>query len=266
MPNQTATEMSTVRDEDGIYRDLVRRIRVQRGLHRYYELRTRFSATLIRVINIVLPAHIVFFVFSDITTFSRYVPWLTPFVVEIFIGVAGFILFITSILTEVFKGDRRHLDHRRAIERCAELLQEIKLCDLQAMSGKMRGEAFENFHKRYLQITVTSPTFTDKQFERASAYLLRQKALKLARRENPFAHPWRIRKIALSKVKEVLEDEEFELNRLSSATGLPSQDSPHTATVTSGSAGATEGGNNRDEHEGEVKNGRLVNAENSGDS
>lgn len=228
MPHPAATEMSTVRNEDGIYRGLVRKIRVQRGLHRYYELRTRFSATLIRVINIVLPAHIVFLVFSDLTTLKQYIRWLTPIVVELLIGGAGFVLFVTSILTEVFKGSQRHLDHRRAIERCTELLQEIELCDLQSMSAKMRGEAFENFHKRYLQITVTSPTFTDKQFERATSYLLRSKALKLARRENPFAHCWQIRRIARSKVKDILEDEEFELNVLPRSAGYSSTGSAKT--------------------------------------
>ncbi len=222
MPKESTTEPVPVhvRSEESIYVDLVKKIRLQRGLHRYYELRTRYVATTIRIINIVLPAHIVFLVFSDLTSLTHLVRWLTPAVVEITIGGAGFVLFITSLVTEVFKGDKRHLDHRRAIERYNELLQEIELSDFSGRSAKMRSELFESYHKRYLQITVTSPTFTDKQFETAMTYLIRSKALKLARKENPFASPWHARKIARTKVPEVLSDEtdplyELPLNRRS---------------------------------------------------
>ncbi|WP_455381459.1 hypothetical protein [Salinispira pacifica] len=214
MQRESPTEIMPNRSDESIYVDLVKKIRLQRGLHRYYELRTRYVATVIRVINIVLPAHIVFLVFSDITSLSSVIRWLTPAVIKFTIGGAGFVLFITSLVTEVFKGDRRHLDHRRAIERYSELLQEIELSDFGGRSAKMRGELFESYHKRYLQITVTSPTFTDKQFEVAMTYLIRSKALKLARKENPFASPWQARRIAKRKVPEVLSDESDPLYEL----------------------------------------------------
>lgn len=76
-----------------------------------------------------------------------------------------------------------------------------------AKSARMRSETFENFNKRYLQITVTSLTFTDKQFERGMVYLLRSKATKSARKEQPFAPFWQIRKFAKEKVGEILSDE-----------------------------------------------------------
>ncbi|HUX11685.1 MAG TPA: hypothetical protein VMW87_01580 [Spirochaetia bacterium] len=214
MPKEAVAPTVPSRSDETIYLDLVNKIRLQRGLHRYYELRTRYVATAIRVVSIVLPAHIVFLVFSDLTSLTSHVKWLTRGVIEITIGAAGFILFVTSLVTEVFKGDRRHLDHRRAIERYSELLQEIELLDFSGRSAKMRAELFDSFHKRYLQITVTSPTFTDKQFESAMTYLVRSKALKLARKENPFASNRQVRKIARSKVPEVLADESDPLYRL----------------------------------------------------
>ncbi len=192
--------------DEFLYQDLVKKVRLQRGLHRYYELRTRFTATFVKIIDIVLPAHIVFLVFSDLTSLSSYLKWLTPVTIELLIGASGFILFVTSVLTEVFKGDSRHLDHRKAIERYTELLQEIQLTEAKAKAGRTRAEMFESFNKRYLQITVTSPTFTDKQFERAMVYLLRSKAVKSARKENPFAPFWQVPRIARSKVAEILED------------------------------------------------------------
>jgi len=118
---------------------------------------------------------------------------------------------VVNILTEVFKGDLRHLEHRKAIERYTELLREIEMLESpegkSAKSAKIRPETFENFNKRYSQIAVTSPTFTDKQLERGMVYLLKSKATKSARKEQPFAPFWRIRKAAKGKVNEILTDE-----------------------------------------------------------
>lgn len=181
-----------------------------------YELQTRYVSTVIRIVNIVLPAHIIFLALSDIASLGKYVAWLTPMNVELTIGISGFALFVVNILTEVFKGDLRHLEHRKAIERYTELLQEIIMSESPsaegtsvkpAKSARMRSETFENFNKRYLQITVTSLTFTDKQFERGMVYLLRSKATKSARKEQPFAPFWQIRKFAKEKVGEILSDE-----------------------------------------------------------
>ena len=196
---------------DEMWNELIKKIRLQRGLHRCYELQTRYVSTVIRIVNIVLPAHIIFLAFSDIASLSKYISWLTPMNVELTIGVSGFALFVVNILTEVYKGDLKHVEHRKAIERYSELLQEINISDSPqghvGKSARMRSETFENFNKRYLQITVTSPTFTDKQFERGMVYLLKSKAIKSARKEQPFARFWQVRKIAKGKVAEIIDDE-----------------------------------------------------------
>jgi len=227
MPEELMTQVVPSRTDENIYQDIVRKIRLQRGIHRYFELRTRFTATLVKVINIVLPAHIVFLVFSDLTSLTGYVAWLTPMRVELLIGGAGFILFVTSVLTEVFKGDQRHTEHRRAIERYTELLQEVELMDFRGKSAKMRGESFQNLHKRYLQTTVTSPTFTDKQFDRAMGYLLRSKAIKMARKEQPFASPWKIRRLAKRKVNDILQDPTDPLYGFPYRARRPEEESAH---------------------------------------
>ena len=196
---------------DEMWNELIKKIRLQRGLHRCYELQTRYISTVIRIVNIALPAHIIFLAFSDLASLNRYISWLTPVNVELTIGVSGFALFVVNVLTEVYKGDLKHVEHRKAIERYTELLQEITISGApqggSGKSAKMRSETFENFNKRYLQITVTSPTFTDKQFEKGMVYLLKSKATKSARKENPFAPFWQIRKIAKDKVSDILDDE-----------------------------------------------------------
>jgi hypothetical protein len=206
MPDELSFPTIANRSDSCLYEGLLRKIRLQRGLHRYYELRTRRTANLVKSLNIILPAHIVFLVFSDVAALSSHLHWLTPQLIGGLIGATGFILFVTSVLTEVFKGDQRHLDHRQAIENLAELLQEIEISDVRDKSPEMRRDLFENFNKRYRQITITSPKFTDKQFDRAVAYLLRSKARKLARKENPFANWLMLDKLAKRKVAEVLAD------------------------------------------------------------
>jgi len=37
-------------------------------------------------------------------------------------------------------------------------------------------------------------------------YLLRSKAIKMARKEQPFASPWKIRRLAKRKVNDILQD------------------------------------------------------------
>lgn len=201
-----------------IYMELTKKIRLQRRLHRCYELRTRYSATLIRVVNIVLPAEVIFLVLSKLTSLSRFVTWLTPLAMQIAIGAAASVLFIANLLTEVFESDRRPLLHRAAIDRLTELLDEITAHDWQSKSKRAREESYDHFNKRFLQIATSSPTFTDRQFHRAVVYSLRTKATNMARKEAPFAPFWTVRRIAKRKVAEVVSDRQdplFEVSKRS---------------------------------------------------
>lgn len=191
---------------DETYASLTKKIRLQRRLHRCYELRTRFTAKTIRIVNIILPAEVMFLVLSKITSLQRYVMWLTSIDVQIAIGAAASILFVVNIVTEVLESDRLHLEHRKAIDRLTELLEEIANLDWSTKSKKAQNEAYDHFNKRFFQIATTSPTFTDKQFQRGMVYVLRSKALKMARKEAPFAPFWQVRKIAKEKVYEVIDD------------------------------------------------------------
>jgi hypothetical protein len=82
--------------------DLVRKIRLQIGVHSFYESRTRKVATIHKTINIILSTMISLLAFSDVSLMSTYIDFLDPDLTRFTIGVFAFLLFLENVLVEVF--------------------------------------------------------------------------------------------------------------------------------------------------------------------
>jgi hypothetical protein len=168
------------------------------------EHRTRIGSTIFKTLNIVLPAVIALLAFSDINYVSTYLPWLTEGLVRLTIGIFGFLLFLVDVLAEVFDVSEKHAKHREAINLYSDLLRDLRTVKLDNESPEMRDKILQVFNQRYLQTTITTVNLTHKEFTKAEAHYLRYRAERHARRDDPFAWPWKVRKVAKQKAKDLL--------------------------------------------------------------
>lgn len=176
--------------------DLIRKIKLQRGVHSYFEQRSKMQSIFIKSILIVLPAMLTFIAFSDFDFLKIYLPTITENSIRLIIGSLSFILFITGILSEVFNISVVYERHREAIEQYSELLRNMK-----EQKSNLTEEQITNFNQRYFSISTNSIHISSKKFIRGEKFHLKNQVLRAVMKKNPFKCKWQIRKQALKDFK-----------------------------------------------------------------
>jgi hypothetical protein len=192
---------------DKLRTDLVRKIRLQRGVHDVFEGKARALLTAQKTINVVFTAFITLIVFADFGLIGKILPHFSGQPASITVGVISFIIFVMNALADVFGLSSRYTDHLRAIQLYSDLLRDIKQSKVNTYDSVTEREVLMQLNDRYMQITFSSLNVGGRRFVHGETIYLRRRALRLAKKEAPFAYWWTIRKRAQELVSECLDKE-----------------------------------------------------------
>ena len=181
-----------------LLQDVIRKIRIQRGLHAVFEQRTKSLSVFLKVINISLSSLVATLAFSDTQILRILLPFIDSSLVLLYIGGIGFLLFIGNILIEVFSIHQHHQEHRMAIELFTSLLREIK--EKLQDSDVNQSSLAEIYNQRYLQVVTNTRKFTNRQYSKSHPKYVRSNCRRLVLKKNPFIRPWKIREAAIANV------------------------------------------------------------------
>lgn len=173
--------------------DISWKIDLQRDVHAYYEIKWKRYSIFIKTILIVFPAFLTFAAFSDFNFLQIFLPSLTEHVLRLSIGLISFVLFLVGVVSELFGVVIRHEQHRDAIEKYSELRREIR-----EVEQEITNEQLRSFNQRYIAISNSSLSLSTAEYRKAVGYRLRDKALRGARKRDPFGSWWAIRKSAIA--------------------------------------------------------------------
>jgi len=187
--------------EMALRRDLVRKIRQQRGVHDQLADAVRWQIAVLKTSNVIVTAFMSLVVFADFGLILKLAPQLSGFVVSLTVGCAAFLLFVANALADTFNIHERHASHQRTIHQLSELLRDVRKAYLESLPPEQAKPILHQLNERYMHIMAASENVGTRQFELAQAAYLRQQARRLARKEDPFASWFTVRKRAREKVK-----------------------------------------------------------------
>ena len=205
MTNTTLGNTGSANDK--LRSDIVRKIRLQRGVHDVFEDKTRTILVAQKLINVVMTAFITLIVFADFGLIGILLPQYSGQPVMIIVGVVSFVLFVMNAIADVFGISDQHTGHLRAIQLYADLLRDIKQSYYDSDDMAISTDMLQQFNDRYMQITFSSLNVGGRRFERGLAIYLRRRAIRLAIKENPFENWWERRKRAGKLVPVCLDRE-----------------------------------------------------------
>lgn len=183
--------------------DLLRKAKLQRGVHSYFEEQTQAFAIAWRIGALVVPAIMAFVAIADSTILAMVGIEMDAERARAILGVLGVIWFVVSVLADTFGIQERHREHRRAVERYTELLRDLKKAPI---SDEEDASLLAQYEKRYLEIAESSRKVMDSCFDKGEAGYRRRQARRAARREHPFAMPWTLEKLARKKAQQLVSD------------------------------------------------------------
>jgi hypothetical protein len=182
--------------------DLIRKIRLHRGVHDVHLDKNRALLNFLKVFNIVSSSIITLVIFADFGLIKVIFPNLNNFWVMLVVGFISFFLFLLNSIINSFNIDHCEFEHGRAIELLSDLLRDIRKIDFESIEDKSKELLINQFNDRYMQITFSTINIGGRKFEKANAIYLKRQARKLAIKENPFQNSIQIRQLAIQKVKE----------------------------------------------------------------
>ena len=146
--------------------DMIWKARLRRGVHAYHERYTQRISRLVKTLNIVLSAFLLFLVFSDLTPLSTSIPWFADLTFsKLLIGIFSLVLFIANVLMEVFAVNSRWLEHRLAITNYSDLLAQFAKAYSVDQSAQVPRKTLDLLKQLYTQLTMSDPALTDQQFQ-----------------------------------------------------------------------------------------------------
>ena len=194
--------------------DMIWKARLRRGVHAYHERYTQRISRLVKTLNIVLSAFLLFLVFSDLTPLSTSIPWFADLTFsKLLIGIFSLVLFIANVLMEVFAVNSRWLEHRLAITNYSDLLAQFAKAYSVDQSAQVPRKTLDLLKQLYTQLTMSDSALTDQQFQAGEISYRRFLARQLAQEENPLGWFWQIRKATKEKVKDWEELQKMDWQR-----------------------------------------------------
>ncbi len=167
--------------------ELTRKIKLQRGIHDYYEDITRLWLTIQKTINVVVTAFITLIIFADFGLIEKLFPSYSGTKAMLTVGSISFLLFVINALADVFRLSTKHIEHLHAIQLYTSLLQDIRKAKSSGHPDKTELELLHQFNDRYMQISVSVLNVGGRKFERAQRVYLRRRARRKAIQDKPFA-------------------------------------------------------------------------------
>lgn len=200
-------EKSTNKNPNNLQNDLVRRIRLQRGVHDILEDKTKRLLSLQKVINVFASSFITLVVFADFGLMAKIAPSVSGFPVMLSVAVTAFIIFVLNALYDVFSIADKNSTHLRAIQQYTDLLSDMKKAKYSSIAEEIAEETLLQLHSRYLQISASSTNAGGNMFDKAQEKYLQRRAIRKAREENPFASTREIKQRAQA-LTEICKEEE----------------------------------------------------------
>lgn len=177
-------------------KDLIRKIKLQRGVHDVFEDKTRRLLTFQKLINVVFTAFITLIVFADFGLIEKLSPKYSGQPAMLTVGVISFIIFTINSIADVLHLSNRNADHLRAIQQYTDLLRSIKKSHFSGHDTATEREILIQLNDRYMQLSSSVFNVGGKNFAKGQAIYLRRRAKRLTRKMYPFACWWTINKKA----------------------------------------------------------------------
>ena len=187
--------------------DLVRKIRLQRGVHDVLEDSTSLLLKWQKIVNVVITSFITLIVFADFGLINDIAPAYSGKPASITVGLIAFSLFVINSLADVFQLSSRNSEHQQSIQFYTDLLADLKKNQAAEHEMNTKREILQQQHEHYLQITNFSKKIGGNKFERAQSKYLKRKAIRLAKKKEPFLGYFKSRKEAKLLADNVFKSE-----------------------------------------------------------
>ena len=152
--------------------EFLNKIRLQKGLHSYYEMRKKPLAITSKILMIVVPAIIAFLSIANIDILKLFVPQINNMIISAIISLISLFLFIFSVLIDLFGINVNYKEHRMAINQLIKLRTNFQN-EIEDNPGK-ENDIVRKYNDIYSEIVTTLPEFTDKQYKKGKEYYIKR--------------------------------------------------------------------------------------------
>lgn len=201
------TDCFRLQKQTDLQQDLVRKIRLQRGVHDILEDQTQTLLSLQKTVNVCTSAFITLVVFADFGLVVKLAPPLSGLPVMLSVAVMAFLVFLMNALFDVFSIAEKNATHLQAIQQYTDLLSDLKKAKYSSQTGGIDEKTLMQCLSRYLQISASATNAGGNKFDKAQEKYLKRRALRKAREGNPFASSKEIKKTAAQLTEECKKEE-----------------------------------------------------------
>jgi hypothetical protein len=167
--------------------DLVRKIRLQRGVHDILEERSGLLLNAQRSVNLIGSAFITLIVFADFGLINTLAPTFSGSPTLLAVGSLSFFIFIMNTIADLFSLSATNNSHLQAIQQYTYLLSDIKKNKHGSPTRSIDTRDINQFYDRYLQISNNTNNASGKKFDKAQQKYLKRRAIRIATKKIPFA-------------------------------------------------------------------------------
>ena len=156
--------------------EFLNKLRLQKGLHSYYEMKKKPISLITKALLIIIPAIITFLSISDMETLRTVFPLEGQSTLMILISLISIFLFLISVLSEVFGIQEKYKEHRIAINQLIKLRKNFQN-EMDEEQGDKK-QIIKKYNDIYIEIVQTFPEFTDSQYFKGKKYYLQRLKMK----------------------------------------------------------------------------------------
>ncbi len=158
--------------------EFIKKIRLQKALHSYYENLCKPWGMTIKVFLFILPAIVTFLAFSDLEIFKTFCPNVQKETIYVIISLISFVLFILTVLSEIFNIDLKCKLHRDAINRLVRL-RDNYMDEFNKSEESEKINITKKYKELYYEIIQSSLEFTDGQYLKGMEYYVKRTKKKI---------------------------------------------------------------------------------------
>lgn len=152
--------------------EFLNKIRLQKGLHSYYEMRKKPFAIASKILMIVVPAVIAFLSIANIDILRLFIPRIDNLIISAIISMISLFLFVFSVLIDLFGINVNYKQHRMAINQLIKLRTNFQ--NEIEVNPENENDVVRKYNDIYSEIVTTLPEFTDKQYKKGKEYYIKR--------------------------------------------------------------------------------------------